>query len=188
MPHSIDEEKLRIPAFLRRRSLSAKSKKKLILTALDRKKAGLLHVPQKISGTPRKISYTEKRLVESAFAKPRKMMMPVARKKITRPAASKQLFAMPLLGEIIKPKKRKMKIIGKVTHYYDKIKVAVIKLKGPLKLGDRIELPSPYGDFEQVIDSMQINRKDVKRAGKGKEIGIKVFQIVSLDGNALMVN
>lgn len=168
---SIDPETLRIPAYLRKRSLVAKSRKKLILTALDRKNVGLLHIPRKISPSPggaRKISYTEKRLVESAFEKP--------------------TFAMPLLGEIIKPKKRKTKIIGKVTHYYDKIKVAVIKLKGSLKLGDRIQLPSPFGDFEQTIDSMQINRKDVKRAGKGKEIGIKVFQAVSTDGNAFKIS
>jgi putative protease len=71
--------------------------------------------------------------------------------------------------------------IGVVTHYFDKINVAAILLSKPLKVGDKIQIKSHEGmtDFEQVVESMQINREDVKKAKSGDEIGIKVKQEVN---------
>lgn len=64
--------------------------------------------------------------------------------------------------------------MAKVDHYFDKIKVASFKLKDSLKVGDTIRIEGGTLSFKQVIDSMQIDRKAVKLAKKGKEIGIKV--------------
>lgn len=70
---------------------------------------------------------------------------------------------------------KKIKPIGKITHFFGKIKVAVIKLSSPIKKGDTIIiLGGEDTDFEQKIDSMQIDFKNVKTAKKGKSIGIKV--------------
>ncbi|MFH1290570.1 MAG: hypothetical protein ABIH92_04125 [Nanoarchaeota archaeon] len=66
--------------------------------------------------------------------------------------------------------------IGVVTHYFDKVGVAAIKLSGGLKVGDKIQIKGGEVDFEQTIDSMQIQREDVKKAKAGDEIGIKVVQ------------
>lgn len=75
-------------------------------------------------------------------------------------------------GGVYMPKERKL--IGKVTHYFDKISVAVIELKGNLKLGDKIEIDNKGETFEQTISSMQIDNEPIKTAKKGQTIGLKV--------------
>ena len=70
------------------------------------------------------------------------------------------------------------KQIGEVISYFSHVEVAAIKLKGKLKIGDKIHIKGHTTDFEQKIDSMQINRKDVKEAKKGDDIGIKVIDKV----------
>ena len=51
---------------------------------------------------------------------------------------------------------QKEKPIGEVVHYFDKIKVAVIKLFSPLKQGDEIRIAGGQNtDFTQTIESMQ---------------------------------
>lgn len=68
--------------------------------------------------------------------------------------------------------------VGRVTHFFTKISVAVIELKAPLNVGDRIVVKGPMTDFEQVVDSMQIEHKNVQRAEAGQSIGLKVAQRV----------
>ena len=66
------------------------------------------------------------------------------------------------------------KEIGHVTDYFKNVEVAAIKLKGSLNVGDNVHFKGATTDFEQEVDSMQINRKPVEKAKKGDEIGIKV--------------
>jgi hypothetical protein len=66
------------------------------------------------------------------------------------------------------------KEIGKITHYFSKISVAVIELSGALKVGDTIHVKGAATDFTQKIDSMQIDRKPVQEAGAGQSVGMKV--------------
>lgn len=64
--------------------------------------------------------------------------------------------------------------VGKVTHYYDKIGVAIVELDGSLGVGDRIKFVRGGEDmFEQEIDSIQVEHKKVKTAHKGQIVGIK---------------
>jgi putative protease len=77
-----------------------------------------------------------------------------------------------------KEHKQKEVEIGIITHYFGKISVGIIKLKKPLKLGDKIHIKGAHDDFIQTIESMQINHKDVNLARAGKEVGIKVIQRV----------
>ena len=70
------------------------------------------------------------------------------------------------------------KPIGKISHYYDKIGVGIIELKGSLKAGDTIKVKGKNTDFEQAIDSMQIEHEEVQKAKKGDIIGIKMSQKV----------
>lgn len=67
------------------------------------------------------------------------------------------------------------KTLGKITHYFDKIGVAVLELNGSIKVGDKIK----YGDHVQTVTSMQIDKKPVQKAGKGQSIGLKVDVPVS---------
>jgi len=66
------------------------------------------------------------------------------------------------------------KEIGRVSSYFSHVGVAAIKLSGSLKIGDKIRIKGATTDFEIPINSMQIERKDVKVAKKGDHIGIKV--------------
>ena len=68
--------------------------------------------------------------------------------------------------------------IGQITHFFSKISVAVIELKAPLSVGDTILVKGPNTDFEQVVDSMQIEHNSIQRAEPGQSIGMKVAQRV----------
>lgn len=71
------------------------------------------------------------------------------------------------------------KEIGVVTHFFDKLSVAVIKLtKGPLSVGDTIKIKGGEDtDFDQEVDSMQIEHEKIAKAKKGDEVGMKVKKI-----------
>jgi len=74
--------------------------------------------------------------------------------------------------------KKKMKKIGKITHFFPKISVAVVELEGSLKTGDTIEIEGHGNTFEQKVESMQIEHQPVSSAKKGDAIGLKVLQPV----------
>ena len=66
--------------------------------------------------------------------------------------------------------------VGRITHFFSKINVAVVELKAPLKVGDTIVVKGPTTDFQQVVDSMQIEHQNVQSALAGQSIGLKVVQ------------
>ena len=71
------------------------------------------------------------------------------------------------------------KLIGKISHYFGNIGVAVIELSGGLKVGDKIRIVGGIDtDFEQVIGSMEIEHEKIKVAKKGDSIGLKIDQKV----------
>lgn len=76
-------------------------------------------------------------------------------------------------------RKNEGKLIGKITHYFSNIEVAVIKLVAPVKKGDKIRvIGGQETDFEQKISSMQIDYKEVKLAKKGSSLGLKINEKV----------
>jgi translation elongation factor EF-1alpha len=66
------------------------------------------------------------------------------------------------------------KLIGKVTHFFSKINVAGIQLSDTLKVGEKISIEGATTNFEENIDSMQIDNNSVTEAKAGDLIGIKV--------------
>jgi translation elongation factor EF-1alpha len=66
------------------------------------------------------------------------------------------------------------KEIGKVMAYFSKVEVAAITLSDSLKVGDRIHIKGANIDFEQEVESMQVNRAEITEANAGDEVGIKV--------------
>ena len=69
-------------------------------------------------------------------------------------------------------------LVGKVTHYYPKIGVAVIELSDELKVGDRISIEGVTTNFEQTVESMEIEHKKIEVAKAGDSIGLKVIDRV----------
>jgi len=70
------------------------------------------------------------------------------------------------------------KLIGRVTHYFGKIGVAVIELQDTLKVGDKIRIVGGQTDFTQTVESMEIEHQKIKEAKAGDSVGIKVIQKV----------
>jgi hypothetical protein len=68
--------------------------------------------------------------------------------------------------------------VGHITHFFSKINVAVLELTAPLAVGDRILIKGPTTDFEQVVDSMQIEHANIPRAEAGQAIGLKMAEHV----------
>jgi putative protease len=67
--------------------------------------------------------------------------------------------------------------IGKVLNYYSKIKVAVVELSLPLSVGDRILIKGPSTDFEQNVESIEVDRKGIQRAEGGTNVGLKLVSL-----------
>ncbi|MEK6691619.1 MAG: EF-Tu/IF-2/RF-3 family GTPase [Nitrospirota bacterium] len=69
--------------------------------------------------------------------------------------------------------------IGRVVHYYTNLGVVAIDLTdGNLKVGDRILIKGHTTNFEQQVESMQIEHANVNEAQKGQSIGIRVKEHV----------
>jgi len=64
--------------------------------------------------------------------------------------------------------------VGKVTHYYPKISVAVVALTAPLNVGDKILIKGKTTYIEQAVESMQIEKVNIQKAEAGQSIGLKV--------------
>lgn len=70
------------------------------------------------------------------------------------------------------------KEIGRLTHYFSKIGVAVVELTGKVRVGDTILIKGAHTEFEQRVESMQIEHENIEEAGPGQSIGLKVAQKV----------
>lgn len=70
------------------------------------------------------------------------------------------------------------KRIGEVSHFFDRISVAVITLSSNLSKGDKVHFLGHGSDFSQEITSMQIEHESIDVAKKGDEIAIKVIKPV----------
>lgn len=65
--------------------------------------------------------------------------------------------------------------IGVVTHYFNELSVAVIKLEsGTLRVGDNIHFRGHTTDFDQRVDSLQVNHAPVVEVGPSDDFGLKV--------------
>jgi hypothetical protein len=68
--------------------------------------------------------------------------------------------------------------IGEVTHFYDRLGVAVLKLTEPIRVGDMLHLLGHHSDFQQKVESLQIEHQEVTEAGPGQDVAVKVAQKV----------
>lgn len=104
----------------------------------------------------------------SIAAKARQTETPTTKKK----AKTEKIERLP----------RELAKCGTCEGYFEKIKVAILKLTKPLRVGDIILIENNEGLFRQEIKSIQINRKEVRLATTGSEIGIKVALEPKLGG------
>lgn len=70
------------------------------------------------------------------------------------------------------------KLIGVISHYFSNIGVAVIDLSAGLKAGEEIRIIGGETDFNQKVESMEVEHEKVSSAKKGASVGMKVDQKV----------
>jgi len=70
------------------------------------------------------------------------------------------------------------KLVGKISHYYSKIGVAVVELTDTLEVGDEISIEGAATNVRQTVDSMQVEHENIEKAKKGDSIGMKVVDKV----------
>jgi hypothetical protein len=68
--------------------------------------------------------------------------------------------------------------IGTVTHYYDQLHVAVLKLTDRLNVGATLHIFGQTTDFTQKVASMEVNHQRVVVAESGDEVALKVVKPV----------
>ena len=67
--------------------------------------------------------------------------------------------------------------LGRITHYFGKIGVAAIEItQDSLAVGDTIHIKGHTSDFNEKVDSMQIDGNAVTEATAGQSVGIKVAE------------
>ena len=68
-----------------------------------------------------------------------------------------------------------MERIGVVTHYFNHLSVAILKLeKGALRVGDFIHIKGHTSDFSQPVESMEIDHGHVNEVNPGQSFGLRV--------------
>jgi hypothetical protein len=97
---------------------------------------------------------------------------------VKKPVKKKKVEAKKVVTkkvEVKKVKTKKAKQIGVISNYFQHVKAAAIKLSAPLKKGDKIKIVGGEDkEILMVVESMQIDRKDIDSAKKGDEIGLLV--------------
>jgi putative protease len=134
--------------------------------------------------TKKKAKATKKKKAKAPKAAVRKKAVPkkVAAKKKTaaRAKAAPKAKAKPRKPAVTPPPAVPvappgMERIGVVTHYYNHLSVAILKLeKGILRVGDHIHIKGHTSDFAQPVDSMEIEHAHVNEARPGQSFGLRV--------------
>lgn len=68
--------------------------------------------------------------------------------------------------------------IGHVTHFFNRINVAVLSIREDLKIGDMIHILGHTTDFTQKVTSLQIQHKNVDSVKPGDDFAMKVIEPV----------
>jgi len=68
--------------------------------------------------------------------------------------------------------------IGHITHFYDRISVAVLSLTDTISKGDKVHISGHTTDVVQDINSLEIEHQKVSAAGPEDEVALKVIEPV----------
>ena len=68
----------------------------------------------------------------------------------------------------------KLEVVGRIEGYFVHPSVAKVELTAPLKIGETIYIKGHTTDFQQLVESLQIDRQPVQEAQPGQSVGLKV--------------
>jgi len=124
---------------------------------------------------------TKKKAKSKSKAKKAPARKPAAKKKAVKktparraPAKAKAKAKKPAPAvPVVKPPPGER--IGIVTHYFNHLSVAVVKVEsGTLRTGDNVHFRGHTTDFGQRVDSLQVNHAPVAAVGPKDDFGMKV--------------
>ena len=96
------------------------------------------------------------------------------RKKTTKKKGKKEGIVKKIEEKVEEAVEDLGEEIGKVTHYFDKLGVAVVELIKGVDKGQKVRVKGATTDFVQKIDSMQVEHEEIDKAKKGQAVGMKV--------------
>lgn len=65
--------------------------------------------------------------------------------------------------------------VGEVFHYFSKAGVAAIRVTdATVRIGDTLLFQGPSTNFDQPVDSLEIDKAKVEQATPGQSVGVKV--------------
>jgi hypothetical protein len=138
-----------------------------------------------IKPSRRKPKVSRRKTVKKAVRKSAKKSVAYPKRSVKKIPVWKKAVK-PVLKPALKPKTvaaidPSLTQVGVITHYFDRIKVCVVKLtQGSILIGDKLTILGVKTKFVQKVWSMQIESEDVKVAKKGQIIGIKVDKLVAV--------
>jgi putative protease len=68
--------------------------------------------------------------------------------------------------------------IGRVTHYFDHLGVAVLALTASLKLGDKVHILGHSTELYQRVGSLEVGHHPVEWVKPGDDVALKVMGAV----------
>ncbi len=124
----------------------------------------------------KKLKKQVKKVSKTKKSKSSKKVKVIKKKSLpkNKAVAKKKTISKKVKAPKVKPEKP----IGVVTHFYNHIKVAVVKFKEPVKVGVKVMFKGATTNFAQVISSMQYEHEAIKIAKKGQSLGLKVAKRV----------
>jgi len=129
-----------------------------------------------------------KKVVKKAKKVEKAKVVETAPLKVIKSLRSKIVEIKPIEQMAMLAPEEYGKEVGKVTHFFDKLSVAVIEITSPIKVGQKIKIKGSTTNFEQKIDSMQVEHKEITEAKVGQAIGMKVKDIARLNDTVYLVD
>jgi len=68
--------------------------------------------------------------------------------------------------------------IGRISHFYDRLSVAVLSLTDKLNVGDKVHIKGHSTDIVQEVTSMEIEHKKVASVGPEDQVALLVNEPV----------
>ncbi len=96
----------------------------------------------------------------------------IKRRSVAKKA--KRKAKRPVRAAKTKTRAKTLKPLGRVTHFYNGIGVAIVKFSVPVAVGTKLHFKGATTDFTDTVKSMEYNHKVISRAPKGKQVGLKV--------------
>jgi len=168
--------KKKITSTIKKKRTSAKSAKKVVSAKKTRKA-----IPKKTAKSP-----AARKKAVSTIRKKKSSLIPVKKSAELKPMVNPQIpsaiigeptvtAAAPMPETELISAPPSSLLIGQVIQYYDPSNEAKIELDaGDLHIGDTIHIKGSITDFEQVVESMEIDHQDVDTAVAGQTVGVEV--------------